>query len=89
MGDRVVFQVHKTASECHSFSVSNGKRNQGNALCDNDFSDVDYCLQEENGIKSFKIAKLKFSIELENEIIKEIVLIMWWKSGKSNTSTWV
>ncbi len=31
--------------------------------------------KKKNDIKSFKIAKLKFSIELENEIIKEIVLL--------------
>ena len=31
--------------------------------------------KKKNDVKSFKIAKLKFSIELENEIIKEIVLL--------------
>jgi len=31
--------------------------------------------KKKNNIKSFKIAKLKFSIELENEIIKEIVAL--------------
>jgi len=31
--------------------------------------------KKKNDIKSFKIAKLKFSIELENEIIKSIVLL--------------
>ena len=31
--------------------------------------------KKKNNIKSFKIAKLKFSIELENEIIKEIVIL--------------
>jgi len=31
--------------------------------------------KKKNNIKSFKIAKLKFSIELENEIIREIVLL--------------
>lgn len=31
--------------------------------------------RKKNNIKSFKIAKLKFSIELENEIIKEIVVL--------------
>ena len=29
--------------------------------------------KKKNGLKGFKIAKLKFEIELENEIIKEIV----------------
>jgi len=31
--------------------------------------------KKKNNVKSFKIAKLKFSIELENEIIKEIVIL--------------
>ena len=29
--------------------------------------------KKKNGLKGYKIAKLKFEIELENEIIKEIV----------------
>ena len=31
--------------------------------------------KKKNNIKNFKIAKLKFSIELENKIIKEIVYL--------------
>jgi hypothetical protein len=38
--------------------------------------------KKKNNIKSFKIAKLKFSIELENEIIREIVLLCDGKPEK-------
>ena len=40
--------------------------------------------KKKNRIKGFKIAKLKFSIELENEIIKSIVILC---SGNPNKAT--
>jgi len=39
--------------------------------------------KKKNNIKSFKIAKLKFSIELENEIIKEIVALCGGNPNKA------
>ena len=45
--------------------------------------------KKKNDVKSFKIAKLKFSIELENEIIKEIVLLWGGRPRKSNTFIWI
>ena len=36
-----------------------------------------------NKIKSFKIAKLKFEIELENEMIKTIVMLCGGDPGKA------
>ena len=39
--------------------------------------------KKKNNIKGFKIAKLKFSIELENEIIKSIVLLCGGNPNKA------
>ena len=40
--------------------------------------------KKKNGIKGFKITKLKFGIELENEIIKSIVILC---GGDPNNAT--
>jgi len=75
MGDRSILQVHKAALNAKHLVSRDENGIKVMIYMTMILATMLLVYKKINKIKGFKIAKLRFEIELENEIIKEIVIL--------------